>query len=95
MPLIDMFKHAKFLGMIFFTLAGLALAATASGRDFAFGGVTLDLQEITTNADVYYTAMRYNRAAAEWDVNVTVSNKTSQAFSGPLVLLIDSYTGTA
>jgi RHS repeat-associated protein len=90
-----MFKHAKFLGMIFFTLAGLSLAATASGRDFAFGGVTLDLQEITTNADVYYTAMRYNRAAAEWDVNVTVSNKTSQAFSGPLVLLIDSYTGTA
>ena len=95
MPLTDMFKQAKFLGLIFFALAALSLPATAFGRDFAFGSVTLDLQEITTNADVYYTAMRYNRAASEWDVNVTVSNKTSQAFSGPLVLLIDSYTGTA
>ncbi len=75
-------------------LAVIFLAAAATARPFRLGGLTLDLQEVTTNVDVYFTSMRFNRAANEWDVNVAVSNKVSQPLPGPVVLLVDSFTGT-
>ncbi len=71
------------------------MSGLAIGREFALGGVMLDLPEVTTNVDVYFSAMRFNRAANEWDVDATVSNKTSGVFSGPVVLLVDRFTGTS
>ncbi len=76
-------------------LVAVGIARWAAAREFPLGGVTLDLQEVTTNLDVYFTAMRFNRAANEWDVEVTLSNKASATFSGPVVLLVDRFTGTS
>ena len=79
-------------------LSGLVLilfVTAVHGRPFLLDGLTVDLQDVTTNVDVYFTAMHYNRAANEWDVNVTVSNKTALSQSGPLVLVVDSFTGTS
>ncbi len=59
------------------------------------GGVMFDLKDVTTNVDVYFTFMRYNRAANEWDVDVTLSNKVTQAQAGPMVLVVDNFTGTS
>lgn len=82
---------ALFLGAV----AALAFSGHASARQFSLSGVQVNLQEATTNVDVYFTAMRFNRAANEWDVDVTFSNKTTQAIAAPMVLLVNSFTGTS
>ncbi len=69
------------------------LAGPARAYEFTLGGVNLDLQEVSTNVGVYFTSMRLNRAANEWDFEVSVSNQTAQSLSGPLVLLVDSFSG--
>src|SRR5580658_1009598 len=73
----------------------MLFVSAVHGRPFQLGGVTVDLQDVSSNVDVYFTAMHYNRAANEWDVNVTVSNKTALSQSGPMVLVVDSFTGTS
>src|SRR5674476_112952 len=84
----------KVRGIFFAALAVVLIDTVAHARAFVIDGLTIDLQEVTTNVDVYFTVMRFNRAASEWDVNVAVSNKVGQTLSGPLVLLVDSFTGT-
>ncbi len=89
------FQINWFQRALFPALATMLFGAAAYGHPFELGGVTVNLQDVTTNVDVYFTAMHYNRAANEWDVNVTVSNKTAQSESGPMVLLVDSFNGTS
>lgn len=76
-------------------LIWLALVLNLQARPFTFNGVTLDLQEVTTNVDVYFTSMRLNRGVNQWNVDITLSNKVAQAISGPVVLLVDSFSGTS
>jgi hypothetical protein len=82
-------------GVLYTLILLFALIHQASAKQFTLNGVTLDLQEVTTNVSVYFSSMRLNRAANEWDVNVAVSNNVSQTFSGPLILMVDSFTGTS
>lgn len=74
-----------------FIFASLA----AHARPFVISGSTIDLVDVTSNVNVYYTEMRYNRAANEWDVNVTLSNNLAQANSAPMLLVVDSFSGTS
>jgi len=77
------------------SVVSAVVAAQAQAHQFKLGDVTVDLQEVTTNVDVYYSAMRFNRAASEWDVDVTVSNKSALTISTPLVYLVESFTNTS
>ena len=79
------------LPRLVFGLMSVFLAGTADARPFSLSGVNLELQDVTSNVDVYFTAMRYNRVSNEWDVNVTLSNKVGAAESGPMVLVVDSF----
>jgi len=58
-------------------------------------GVSMTLQDVTSETAVYYTSMRLNRALNIWNVEATVSNKSVQTFTGPLVLVVDSAPGTS
>ncbi len=81
-----------------FLLSVICLAAgtaRADLRQFSLGSTSLTLEEVTTNTAVYYTSMRLNRALNAWNVEVTLSNRSTRALSGPLVLLVDSATGTS
>ncbi len=71
------------------------LAGPAWAYEFTLGGVNLDLQDVSTNVSVYFTSMRLNRARQQWNVDVTVSNQSPTALSGPMVLMVDSFTGTS
>jgi RHS repeat-associated protein len=62
--------------------------------EFALSGVTVELQEVTTNLDVYFSAMRWNRISNEWDADVVLSNKSATPISGPLLFLVDSFSGS-
>lgn len=87
-------RSGELLAVLVGAMLAVALPLAASAREFSLSGVQLDLPEVTTNVDVYFAAMRFNRASNEWDVDVTLSNKTTQAISAPMVLLVDSFTGT-
>jgi RHS repeat-associated protein len=88
-------RRASWRSLLLATVVSVAVLPEARAYQFKLGDVTVNLQEVTTNVDVYYSAMRFNRAANEWDVDVTVSNKSALTISAPLVYLVDSFTGTS
>ena len=67
----------------------------AVDRTFTLGGTTLTLEDVTTNVNVYYTSMRFNRALNVWNVEASLSNHTAHVLSGPFVLSVESFTGTS
>ncbi len=78
----------------------MAISATESsaqpaGKVFTLGGATLSLEEATTDLGVYYSSMRYNRAANVWNVEVSLTNRSPRTWLGPVVLLVDSFSGTS
>jgi RHS repeat-associated protein len=82
-----------------FALSGLGLLGLAPARGaeqvVVLNGVSMTLQDVTSESAVYYTSMRLNRALNIWNVEATVSNKSAQTFTAPLVLVVDSAPGTA
>jgi RHS repeat-associated protein len=88
-------RCASWRSLLLAGVVSAAVLAQARAYQFKLGDVTVDLQEVTTNVDVHFRAMRFNRAANEWDVDVTVSNKSALTISVPLVYLVDGVTGTS
>src|SRR2546422_8053080 len=77
-----------------------AISATESlaqpaGKFFTLGGATLSLEEATADLGAYYTSLRYNRAANVWNVEVSLTNRSSRTWLGPVVLLVESFSGTS
>ncbi|MEO8428056.1 MAG: hypothetical protein ABI651_13175, partial [Verrucomicrobiota bacterium] len=66
----------------------------AAQRDFVLAGVKITLNDVSDQADVFFQSMRLNRSLNVWNVDVSVLNKSGQPLEGPLVLLVDSFTGT-
>jgi hypothetical protein len=66
---------------------GLALAQV---RPFVVGGQTVALGRAETNANAYFRAFRPNHATGRWDVDVLVTNGTSQTLRTPLVLRFET-----
>jgi hypothetical protein len=54
----------------------------------------ITLTDVSNEADVFFQSMRLNRARNVWNVDVSLLNKSGQPLEGPLVLLVDSFTGT-
>ncbi|MBX3733953.1 MAG: Ig-like domain-containing protein [Verrucomicrobiae bacterium] len=84
---------------------GILLALVAAGfwsdaraqsgeKVFRWNNAELTLAEVTPETAVYFRSMRLNRALDVWNVEVTVSNRSGRILNGPLVLLVDSYSGT-
>src|SRR6188508_1188252 len=70
-------------------------SAQPAGKVFTLSGATLSLEEATTDLGVYYTSMRYNRAANVWNVEVSLTNRSPRTWLGPVVLLVESFSGTS
>jgi hypothetical protein len=88
-------RHASQFSLLSRFLASSLLLAQAQAHQFTIGDVSFDLQEVTTNVDVDFRAVRFNRASNEWDVDLAVSNKSTVTISAPLVYLVDSFAGTS
>lgn len=94
--LMDHCRRALLNAVLF--MAGMAfLAAPVRGdqQPFQIGSRSILLEDVSTDTAVYYTSMRLNRAQNAWNVEVTVSNKSDRVLSGPLVLLVDGFSGTS
>lgn len=73
----------------------VAFAAAAQQKTFILRGASLTLQEATADVDVFFSAMRFNRVSNVWNFEVTLTNHSPRQVSGPIVLLVDSFTGTS
>jgi RHS repeat-associated protein len=83
---------ARVAAMVF--LMAVASAKAAAFKYFTLAGAVLALEDVSTDVDVYYTAMRYNRASNTWNVEASLASHTTRILSGPLILLVESFTGT-
>lgn len=89
--------RGNIVALIGFLLGGVAFETRAAQAEQAFvlNDVSVTLVEVTPDAAVYFTSMRLNRALNVWNVEVTISNRSSATLSGPLVLLVDAFSGTS
>ncbi|HEX7861016.1 MAG TPA: hypothetical protein VF773_11855 [Verrucomicrobiae bacterium] len=58
------------------------------------GGAPVTLQDISAEVEVFYSAMRYNRAQNVWNFEVTIANRTTRDLTGAMVLYVESFNGT-
>lgn len=83
---------------IFFLLAAVVLlplrADAQTEQAFHLNGGDITLQEASSDVSVYFSSMRLNRALNVWNVEVAVTNTSARVLAGPLVLLVDSFSGT-
>lgn len=74
---------------------GWAGSVSVAQRIISLDGVGVSFEDVSAKVDVYFRFMRFNRALNEWNVEVTVSNKTSHVLAGPLLLLVEATQGTS
>src|SRR5262245_28892576 len=80
----------------FLGLCALGLhVARAQEKTLIVSGVPLVLQDVSTNAQVYYSAMRFNRASHVGNAAVMRRYTGSTELSGAVVLYVESWTGTS
>ena len=71
------------------------LSARAQTQLFPLGETSVRLQEVTANVGVYFYSMRLDRGANVWNLEVSITNTSSRPLSGPIVLMVDSFSGTS
>ncbi len=74
---------------------GWSATAFAADRNFELAGTTIALQDVKPQVEVTYRSMRFNRVLNVWNVEVQVRNTSQQTLRAPLLLSVESFTGTA
>ncbi len=69
-------------------------ATLAAQQNFTLAGANFVLTDVTPDAEVFFQSMRLNRVQNAWNVEVRIRNRSGQPFTGPVVLLVESFSGT-
>src|SRR5580765_6405729 len=67
----------------------------AFAKPFQLGSGLVELQEVTPLVEVYYRAMRFNRASNQWNFELTLRNTGLTPLSGPVVVMVDVATNSS
>ena len=84
---------ARLLGLLAMLL--LAPSVQAQQKTFQLSGASLSLLEVSSDVDVFFSSMRFNRISNVWNFEVSLTNHSPRQLNGPVVLSIDSFTGTS
>src|SRR4051812_48280122 len=68
--------------------------AHADQKTFQISGTPVLLDDVTADVRVIYQTPRYVRTSNAWYVDTCVSNKSARILPGPIVVLVDSFSGT-
>jgi hypothetical protein len=82
------------LSVLALSLGVLAARSHADERSFTLAGESVRLQDVSADVEVRYQAMRFNRAAGVWNVEVFFSNKGNRALQGPFVFYVTGFSNT-
>jgi RHS repeat-associated protein len=66
----------------------------AAEKPFTLNGTSFILEDVSTEVQVQYQSMRLNRALNVWNVEASLRNSGTRALQGPLVISVESFTGT-
>ena len=77
-----------------FALTLSSVGRGAEVREFVLSGTDRALSESPASVQVIFRAVRFNELSEQWNVDVLVTNKGPETFSGLIVLAIDGVTGT-
>lgn len=69
--------------------------AAGATQSFVVSGQSVSFEEVTSQVEVHYSAMRWNRARQIWQSEVTIRNSGDRALSGRLLLAVVGMTGTS
>lgn len=78
-------------------LLALLLAIRTPGaeiKSFRLNDLDLALQEVTDQVDVYFYSMRLDRSVNAWNVDVAITNHSSRLIAGPVVVMVEAFSGT-
>jgi RHS repeat-associated protein len=89
----SMFGRFLAVSLLLGLLSG-PLRAQGQQKTFVLEGANLTLQDATADVDVFFSSMRFNRALNVWNFEVSLTNHSTRQWSGPVVLSVDSFTGT-
>jgi len=92
------FARFRALGMVCLCpllVAVFSMKLQADERTFALAGENVRLQDVSADVEVRYQAMRFNRAAGTWNVEVFVTNKGNRALQGPFVFYVTGFSNTS
>ena len=64
-------------------------------KAFLLGGTNVTLTEVTAEVGVRYGAMRMNPINNRWNLDLCLTNKSYRMMPGPLVVLVESFSGTS
>lgn len=67
----------------------------AAEKLFVVQGVSVRLEDVSDQVAVLYQSMRFNRASNVWNVEVILTNRSSNDVGAPLVLQVEGATGTS
>ena len=70
------------------------VTSQAAEKEFILGGTNVVLQDASAEVSLFYSAMRFNRAQNVWNVEATLKNHSDVRLGGPIVLLVESFSGT-
>ncbi len=86
-------KHLRQFLCLVLLVSG-AFGAQAQDKTLTVSGVPIVLRDVTAQAEVFFSGMRFNRASNVWNVEVTVRNNSVLPIAVPLVLYVESWSGT-
>lgn len=89
------FLWSRGIAAVLVILGCFLTAAFGQEKVLEVDGIPIALREVTGEAQVYFSSMRWNRASNEWNVEVTIRNTGSQTLPSPLVVYIESWSGTS
>jgi hypothetical protein len=70
-------RKLRMIGLVW-TLAWVAWTSHCQERTFLLQGVSVQLEDATERVAVFFRSMRLNRALDAWNVEVTLSNRSTQ-----------------
>src|SRR3954471_12838395 len=88
------YMAVRFVAAFVFVLMLSPAGQGAEVREFVLSGTDRALSEAPASVQVIFRAVRFNELSEQWNVDVVVTNKGPETFSGLIVLAIDGVTGT-
>ena len=76
-------------------LAAALLPASAADKTFALSTGPIVLSDVTAQVGLRFASMRFVPGQNVWMVDVSLTNKSPVAVPAPLVMWVDSFSGTS